>query len=67
MKVLNPSSIQAWRRSLLPTIIGNHSWPCSCAMVPKTSCSLPPPCTMTNIGYSIPPTGPATLVACGYG
>ena len=33
MKVLKPSSIQALRRSLKPTIIGNQLWPISCALI----------------------------------
>ena len=27
MKLLNPSSIQAYSRSLVPTIMGNQVWP----------------------------------------
>src|SRR5215203_5061097 len=47
--------------------MGNHSCACSWSMVPKAPCGSAAVCTITNIGYSIPPTGPATLVACGYG
>ena len=65
MKVLNPSSIQAYNRSFDPTIMGNHSWPSSCVVTPNRARS-PARCPQnTIIGYSIPPTGPATLIAVG--
>src|SRR5215510_819047 len=64
--VFKPSSIQAYRRSFEPTIIGNHWCPCSWSSVENTdgefSAAYP---TMTNMGYSMPATGPATVVACG--
>src|SRR6185437_8983305 len=66
--VLMPSSIHAYRRSFEPTTMGNHWCPCSWSRVLKIDAgSLLPYETITNIGYSIPPTGPATDVDCGYG
>src|SRR5207247_4261760 len=65
MKLLKPSSIQAYNRSLEPTIIGNHSWPSSWVVTPNRLRS-PARCPQkTIIGYSMPPTGPPMLMAVG--
>jgi len=65
MKLLNPSSIQGYSRSFDPTTIGNHWWPSSWVVTPNKPRS-PARCPQnTIIGYSIPPTGPATLIAVG--
>ena len=65
MNVLNPSSIHAYSLSFEPTIMGNHSWPNSCVV--RLNRRRPPVRSPqnTSIGYSIPPTGPATLIAVG--
>ena len=65
MNVLNPSSIHAYSRSFEPTIIGNHWWPSSCVVTPNKP--RPPERSPQNtiIGYSMPATGPATLIAVG--
>ena len=65
MKVLNPSSIHAYSRSLDPTTIGNHSWPSSWVVTPNKPRSAARRPQNTIIGYSMPPTGPATLIAVG--
>ena len=67
MNVLNPSSIHAYSRSLLPTIIGNHWCPSSCVVTPKSPRVLRRLAQNTIIGYSMPATGPLTLIAVGYG
>src|ERR1700742_2686585 len=65
IKVLKPSSIQAYLRSFEPTIIGNQLWPNSWLVTSHRSpvCDFHPQKTIP--GYSIPPTIPATLVATG--
>ncbi len=65
MKVLKPSSIQAYLRSLLPTIIGNQLWPNSWSVTPHRLAPLLSLEQNTIPGYSMPPTMPATLVATG--
>ncbi len=68
MKVLNPSSMNALRRSFEPTIIGNQSCPISCAVSQKRN--VPPLSVMpsnTIPGYSMPLEKPATLMAVGHG
>src|SRR5438093_8727234 len=67
IKVLNPSSIQAYLRSLLPTTIGNHVCPNSWSVTPHKPEPVSEKPQNTMPGYSIPPTIPATLVATGYG
>ena len=65
MKLLNPSSIHPYSRSLLPTIIGNQVWPNSWSVTlysPWTSVRFR---QKTIIGYSIPPSIPFTLLANG--
>src|SRR5262249_41398439 len=65
MNVLYPSSCPAYSRPFDPTIIGNHWWPSSWVVTPYRP--RPPERSPQNtiIGYSIPPTGPATLIAVG--
>ena len=67
MKLLKPSSIQAYSRSFDPTIIGNHPWPSSWVVTPNRPRSPARYEQNTIMGYSIPPTGPPTLIAVGYG
>src|SRR5690348_1613338 len=69
MNVLNPSSINAWRRSFDPTIIGNQSCPISCAVTQNRNDPLSGMPSNTIPGYSIPVENPATLTAAdqGYG
>ncbi len=56
---LNPSSIQPYHVSLPLTVIGHHWWPVSWSAGPSFD--------MTNIGYSMPLSGPSTIVCCGKG
>ncbi len=67
MKVLKPSSINALRRSLEPTIIGNQSWPISCAVIQNSVLPLSSMPSKTMPGYSMPVEKPATLIAAGHG
>ena len=67
MNVLNPSSIQGYRRSSEPTIIGNHSWPNSCVSTQYWSSRFSIAGTNVSIGYSMPSTRPSTVVAWGHG
>src|ERR1700761_3870543 len=67
MKVLKPSSINALRRSFDPTIIGNQSWPISCAVTQKRKAPLSGMPSKTMPGYSMPVEKPATLIAAGHG
>src|SRR4051812_49572953 len=67
MKVLKPSSIQAWRRSSKPTIIGNQLWPISCALIQNSGLGGASMSSKTRPGYSMPAAGPATLIAAGPG
>src|SRR6201999_2266234 len=67
IKVLKPSSIQPYRRSFDPTIIGNQVWPNSWSFTPHKLPFLALYPQKTIPGYSIPPTIPATAVAAGYG
>src|ERR1035437_57665 len=67
IKVLNPSSINALRRSFEPTIIGNQVWPNSCAVSQKKKLPLSATPSKTTPGYSIPLEKPAMLVAAGHG
>src|ERR1700761_8083707 len=67
MKGLKPSSIQASRRSLKPTTIGNHVCPISCAVTQKSGPPLSLMPSNSTPGYSIPDENPATLIAFGYG
>ena len=54
---LNPSSIQPYHVSLVPTTIGHH-W---CAV----SWSAAPSLELITIGYSMPALGPSCSVSCG--
>ena len=60
MKVLNPSSINAFRRSFDPTIIGNQVWPISCAEIQNSVLSLSSMPSKMMPGYSMPVEKPAT-------
>src|SRR5882757_10453595 len=67
MKVLNPSSIHASRRSSKPTTIGNHVCPISCAVIQNRFLPLSSIPSNNTPGYSIPEDPPATFTAAGYG
>src|SRR5665647_3515664 len=67
INVLKPSSIQGYRLSSLPTIIGNQLCPISCAVTQYNSPALSFQPSNTMPGYSIPPAIPASLMATGYG
>src|SRR4051812_46106569 len=67
MKVLIPSSIQALRRSLKPTSIGNQLCPISCAVTKKRTFGGESMSSKAMPGYSMPAAGPATLSALGQG
>ncbi len=54
---LNPSSMNGYQVSLVPSVIGHHSWPVSWSEAPAAD--------MMNIGYSIPFSGPSTMVSAG--
>ena len=56
---LNPSSIQPYHVSLLPTIIGHHWCPVSWSAAPWFE--------LITIGYSMPALGPSCSVSCGNG
>src|SRR5579875_1315729 len=62
-KVLKPSSIQPYLRSLLPTTIGNHVWPNSWSVTLNKPAPLERALQKTMDGYSIPLILLATLVA----
>ena len=65
MKVLNPSSIHAYRRSSDPTTIGYHMWPISWVSDVVQVRAIVPLASMATIGYSMPDTGPSTAEICG--
>ena len=68
MKVLKPSSIQASRRSLKPTIIGNQLWPISCAVTQNSTLARRVDAVERRCpDIPCPPPGPATLIAAGHG
>src|SRR5580698_2043982 len=67
MNVLKPSSMNAFRRSLDPTTIGNHVCPISCAEIQNSCLPLSGMPSNTMPGYSIPVENPATLIAAGQG
>src|ERR1700733_12982534 len=67
MKVLNPSSMNACRRSFDPTIIGNQLCPNSCAVSQKKSLPFNVKPSKTTPGYSIPDVNPPILPAVGQG
>ncbi len=54
---LNPSSMKPYHVSFTPTIMGHHWCPVSWSAAPTLD--------MMNPGYSIPPSGPSTIVICG--
>ena len=54
-KEASPSSIQACRRSLLPTTMGHHMWASSWEITPYRDSGVRPPPIMVIMGYSIPP------------
>ena len=64
MNVLNPSSIQMCRRSSVLTIIGNQVCPTSWSVTPCMPPTLVRDPQNTIMGYSMPPSGPLTLVMC---
>ena len=66
IKVLKPSSMNACRRSFDPTIMGNQSWPISCAVTQNRKSSLSSMPSKTMPGYSMPVEKPATLTAFGH-
>ena len=65
MNVLNPSSIQAWRRSSEPTIMGNQLWPSSWSTTPNRPKWRLRTDEKWIIGYSMPPMWEATEIATG--
>src|ERR1700733_11319698 len=65
IKVLKPSSIQAYLRSLEPTTIGNQLCPNSWLVTSHKAPDWLSDPQNTIPGYSIPPTIPDTLVATG--
>src|SRR3984957_12161069 len=67
IKVLNPSSMKALRRSFDPTIMGNQVWPISCAEIQNSVLPLSSMPSKMMPGYSMPVENPATLMAAGYG
>ena len=66
MKVLKPSSIHAWRRSLEPTIIGNQLWPISCALIQNNACPRRP-CRRRRSRIFHAGAVAAELIAAGHG
>ena len=52
---LKPSSMNPYQVSLVPTIMGHHWWPVSWSAAPTLD--------MMNMGYSIPISGPSTMVS----
>src|SRR4051812_11951231 len=63
MKVLKPSSIHMYLRSLEPTIIGNQLWPTSWVTSPKRSPFFRLLKQKMAPGYSIPNATPDTFTA----
>ena len=63
-----PSSIQACRRSSLPTTMGHHMCASSWEITPYSERGERPPPTMVIMGYSMPPPMmPSFTVIWGYG